>query len=587
MMRNIDVDFDDSINVTEYNAGAGYTFTIPSTPNFRGSRYVIRLPEIPYLKDPTKLPTITGMVRIEGAQPNTSEFRTVDVEDSDIRIAPHMVEFNAAQAGTTQTIYFWSFGSIVDVELPNTNSTVTVGKGKPFLDYVCNGVNDTAQIQAAIDYVNSIGGGEVKILEGTYNITTTIEMKNSVKLIGCGVSTVLKRMVDTFDIMINYDSSVYYAEVSNFYIAGNGTVIPIISTFFALKHDYIGQIISTNKCTNLLFVDFSTNLNIDCYGIYGFFNINNIDMTLNIGYNFYGIYANYSTINNCNIYSNTASNNFYGIYASYSTVKDCNIYSNTATTTFYGIRASYSTVKDCEIYSNTSSSFYGIYDTNGIIKNNDIYSNSANYYICLIYGNSSIIESNRIITNMNTRSTPNLIEGIINASTALTNSGKTTDNYISYLSSTSGSALGFSSAVNCKNNICENLIYGTNGASYSYCKKGLYLTETYTVPTVTMSILTTSLGGISSTEIKFYSTQHNLKTGDILYFSSVSNGMPFILPNEITAYRSYYVIYDTNNTFFLANSYINAHNLVLISSTGSGGWTGATSWNLYTLPTNI
>lgn len=131
MKRNLQVDFDDSVEVTEFNGGTGYTFTIPSSPNFRGSRYVVFLPEIPYLFDPTKLPTISGMNRVENILPATGEFRTCDVDFSDVRIAPHMVEFNSAQAGLTKTINFWSYGSIIDNE-DIMKSTLTITQSNSF-----------------------------------------------------------------------------------------------------------------------------------------------------------------------------------------------------------------------------------------------------------------------------------------------------------------------------------------------------------------------------------------------------------------------------------------------------------------------
>ena len=59
--------------------------------------------------------------------------------------------------------------------------------------YVCDGANDQVQIQAAIDYATTKGGGVVLIKAGTYDIQATIAMNNdsNVQLVGEGVGTIL------------------------------------------------------------------------------------------------------------------------------------------------------------------------------------------------------------------------------------------------------------------------------------------------------------------------------------------------------------------------------------------------------------
>ena len=396
-MRNIDVDFDDSINVTEYNTGLGYTFTIPSAPNFRGDRYVIRLPEIPYLKDPTKLPIILGMTRVEGIQPNTSEFRTTDVANSDIRIAPHLVEFHADQAGQTKTIFFWSFGSIVDIELPNSNSTVTVGKNRPFLDYECNGVNDTNQIQAAIDYVDSIGGGEVKILEGTFNIDAQLEMKQYIKLTGAGMNTVLKRTSNLYSTFFNIGLNETDLEISNLRIDINGTSIPITINGFSVIKDISKTTYSHNKYKNIKIENTidnnSTNIS---YGLnVEYCEIENIIITNSLCYTFYCIFSNYSTIYNCRIYSNIGRFYIACIYGTDNIISMNDVYNNQCNSTSsggsIGIRSS-DLYKTNMIYNNrvtnitsptiTSGYSIGIFESDNL-KNNVVNgSTTANYHTC-------------------------------------------------------------------------------------------------------------------------------------------------------------------------------------------------------------
>ena len=53
-------------------------------------------------------------------------------------------------------------------------------------DYVCTGANDEVTIQAAIDWVNSVGGGTVILAEGVYVIEATIDIKDKTSIMGMG-----------------------------------------------------------------------------------------------------------------------------------------------------------------------------------------------------------------------------------------------------------------------------------------------------------------------------------------------------------------------------------------------------------------
>jgi len=57
-------------------------------------------------------------------------------------------------------------------------------------DYRCNGTNDHVQIQAAIDALPA-GGGEVKLLEGTFNVEASINLDSNQTLSSCGRNTIL------------------------------------------------------------------------------------------------------------------------------------------------------------------------------------------------------------------------------------------------------------------------------------------------------------------------------------------------------------------------------------------------------------
>src|SRR5690606_7315040 len=75
--------------------------------------------------------------------------------------------------------------------------TSTSGWTEKDCDYLCDGTNDQVEINNAITALPATGG-EIVILDGTYNITATISInKDNVFIRGNGNATILKRMWDT------------------------------------------------------------------------------------------------------------------------------------------------------------------------------------------------------------------------------------------------------------------------------------------------------------------------------------------------------------------------------------------------------
>lgn len=127
-------------------------------------------------------------------------------------------------------------------------------------DYLCDGTDDQVEINAAIQALPS-GGGEIVILDGTYNISATIDISiDNVTLNGNGSNTVLVRQWDS-------------------YFGGSAT-----STF--------PLIYCNSKCE---IINLSINGN-------NYFNMNN-----------YGIYINLDKAK-CKIENCFLINNYYGIY---------------------------------------------------------------------------------------------------------------------------------------------------------------------------------------------------------------------------------------------------------------------------------
>lgn len=131
----LNVDFDNSIEEFLYNGTGSYTFTVPATPNFDSTRYVVYLPAVLYLKDASKLPAITSYTRVEGRVPSTAEFRTIAAAQWDSLLLKDAIEFPAASAGATLTMTnYYTVGSTVDpadfMDLTNAqtkNGIVTFG----------------------------------------------------------------------------------------------------------------------------------------------------------------------------------------------------------------------------------------------------------------------------------------------------------------------------------------------------------------------------------------------------------------------------------------------------------------------------
>jgi parallel beta-helix repeat protein len=75
-------------------------------------------------------------------------------------------------------------------------------------DYVCDGTDDQVQIQAAIDYVYSLGGGKIIIKAGDYSISDRINVQSYITIEGEDWNTVITMANSTNDYFFqNYDTT--------------------------------------------------------------------------------------------------------------------------------------------------------------------------------------------------------------------------------------------------------------------------------------------------------------------------------------------------------------------------------------------
>ena len=129
-------------------------------------------------------------------------------------------------------------------------------------DYLCDGTDDQVEINAAIQALPS-GGGEIVILDGTYNISATILInRNNVSLIGNGRNTQLKRNWNSNNdegiVTLNAD----YCSIKEIYFYGksstsyNHSIYVKYSNYCIINNNYIYvgtyNILLTNSGYNII-----------------------------------------------------------------------------------------------------------------------------------------------------------------------------------------------------------------------------------------------------------------------------------------------------------------------------------------------
>lgn len=107
--------------------------------------------------------------------------------------------------------------------------TATAGWTEADCDYLCDGIDDQVEINAAIQALSDYGG-EIKVLDGEYHLTDAIIAdKNNLRLCGSGKGTIFKRYYNSSSNdngLIYFDGSTkrqnhYHQFYENFLIDGN------------------------------------------------------------------------------------------------------------------------------------------------------------------------------------------------------------------------------------------------------------------------------------------------------------------------------------------------------------------------------
>ena len=114
-------------------------------------------------------------------------------------IAPAQVQdFTAQYSGQSLGGIFHSsgnpwahtFSDVKDIRTATVVVAAVDSEHEYDADYRCNGIDDHVQIQAALDALPTTGG-EVRLLDGTYNCEVQIDLDSNQTLRGCGRNTIL------------------------------------------------------------------------------------------------------------------------------------------------------------------------------------------------------------------------------------------------------------------------------------------------------------------------------------------------------------------------------------------------------------
>ena len=201
----------------------------------------------------------------------------------------------------------WNSLNYLDAEHKKTVrlvvGTSTSGWTEKDCDYLCDGTADQTEINAAITALPATGG-EIVILDGTYNITAKINVaKDNVSIVGNGNATILKRMYDssTGEGVITLTSR-SGCKIANLQVDGNKTSYTSSNNYGIYLGSSSNNTVTGNTCNN------NSNDGIRLYS-----SSNNTVTGNTCNNTVTGIYL-YSSSNNNTVTGNTCNNNSnYGI----------------------------------------------------------------------------------------------------------------------------------------------------------------------------------------------------------------------------------------------------------------------------------
>jgi hypothetical protein len=328
-----------------YGSNPTEKYTIDSKGQISLYEYIKELnPTKTYAKDLT-----TGEVLSETPSSNPSKNQFCPCYDER---GNGIVQFHSSRIGHTVEMKYYGTGtrpqrSTLKFSILGSGYTKVVASSdsatgsQEIADEIILTTEDAgAKIKSLCAQLNAIGGGKIKILEGTYSCKTGITMSDFVDIDGSGYGTVLKRAGNnTYIIEMNP-----FCKVSNLRIDGNKSLYTGAG---------ISNIFYTSHIDNVWVHDCnSSNFQI-CYNVSSCYSWNSNSLGFNGS----------KMITNCYSYNNS-SDGFYDCFQ----VSNCYAYNNGR----YGFNEN-NNISSSYAYQNTDSGFYKCYE----ISANYSYSNSG------------------------------------------------------------------------------------------------------------------------------------------------------------------------------------------------------------------
>ena len=424
--------------------------------------------------------------------------------------------------------------------------TSTAGWTAKDCDYLCDGTNDQEEIIQALNALPATGG-EVVILDGTYNITASINIpKDNVSLRGNGNATILKRMYNSTStssgatarglITLNEKSG---CKIQGLQIDGNRATYAARNNYGIYLYSSSDNTVTGNTCNN------------NDSGIYLSSSSDNTVTGNTCNNNDYGIYL-YSSSDNT-VTGNTCNNSYSGIDIHSSS--DNTITGNTCNNSNYGIRL-YSSSNNNTATGNTCNN-----NDNGIYLYSSSNNNTITGNTCSNNNNSGIYlysSSDNTVTG-NTCNNNDYSGIYLSSSSDNTVTGNTcnTNSHGIYLYSSNNNTITGNTCNNNDNGIYLSSSSNNNTSTGNTCNNndyGIYLYSS-SINTITGNICNNNDNGI-----RLYSSSDNTVTGNTC--NTNSHGI---------------YLYSSNNNTITGNTCSNNNNgIYLYSSSNNNTITGNT-----------
>lgn len=118
----------------------------------------------------------------------------------------------------------WCNQKLKDTDTDTRGDTIVVAAYNAYdtskADLICDGVDDQDTINSAINLLSN--GGTIRLSDGLFNLTDSIEMKSYICIIGQGIATAVKRVSSFTTGMFNATGTRVGCLISDLYIFGNG-----------------------------------------------------------------------------------------------------------------------------------------------------------------------------------------------------------------------------------------------------------------------------------------------------------------------------------------------------------------------------